>query len=98
MNNKELIEELSGRVGYTYEDTFRLLASLTDAVSAQLQEGRSLDIEGFGAFEVKKEPEHVVVNPLTKQRFLVPPKLVLNFRPSFVWEEKLKRMSGEHDE
>lgn len=90
MNNKELIKELSERLGYTCEDVSRLLDSLTDVVSEQLQEGKLLDIEGFGTFEVKKEPERVVVNPLTKQRFLVPPKLVPDFRPAPIWEEKLK--------
>ena len=90
MNNKELIKELSVRLGCTDEDVSRLLASLTDVIGEQLQEGKSLDIEGFGTLEVKKEPERVVVNPLTKQRFLVPPKLVPDFHPSPAWEEKLK--------
>lgn len=34
--------------------------------------------------------ERVVVNPTTKKRQLVPPKLVLGFRPVAAVKEKLK--------
>ena len=37
---------------------------------------------GFGTFEVKKRLERVMVNPSTGLRMLVPPKLVLNFKPA----------------
>jgi len=39
---------------------------------------------------VKKKMERVVVNPATKQRKLIPPKLVLAFKPSTVLKEKMK--------
>jgi DNA-binding protein HU-beta/integration host factor subunit alpha len=34
--------------------------------------------------------ERVIVNPGTGQRMLVPPKLVLNFKPNQTWKDKLK--------
>lgn len=34
--------------------------------------------------------ERVVVNPANKQRKLIPPKLVLAFKPSAVLKEKMK--------
>ena len=42
------------------------------------------------AFEIKKKLERISVNPVTKQRLLVPPKLVLTFRPSNVLKDKFK--------
>ena len=41
-------------------------------------------------FETKKKMERVMVNPSTGQRMLVPPKLVLNFKPNQTWRDKLK--------
>ena len=41
-------------------------------------------------FETKKKMERVIVNPSTGQRMLVPPKLVLNFKPNQTWKDKLK--------
>lgn len=55
-----------------------------------LEDGDSLMIQGFGNFEVKKKLERVVVNPSTKQRMLVPPKLALTFRPTTALKEKFK--------
>ena len=50
-----------------------------------------LAVQGFGIFDVKKKLERVVVNPATKKRMLVPPKLVLNFKPSNVLKEKAQK-------
>ena len=55
-----------------------------------LDEGNSLSIKGFGNFDVKKKLERVVVNPVSKQKMLVPPKLVLSFKPSAILKDKLK--------
>ena len=55
-----------------------------------LQEGNIVTIQGFGTFEVKKKAERITVNPTTKQRMLVPPKLVLAYRPSGQLKEKFK--------
>ena len=38
-----------------------------------------------------------VVNPISKKRQLVPPKLVLGFRPSDSVKEKLKNGGGENE-
>jgi DNA-binding protein HU-beta/integration host factor subunit alpha len=49
----------------------------------------------FGTFEVKKKMERVMVNPSTGQRMLVPPKLVLNFKPNANWKEQIKNGGDE---
>ena len=43
-----------------------------------------------GSFEVKKKAERISINPSTKQRMLVPPKLVLTYRPSNTLKDKFK--------
>ena len=76
MNNKEFTSELSRRLGYTLKDTSELVTSLLSDMTRQLEEGNMISIQGFGTFEVKKKAERISVNPTTKQRMLVPPKLV----------------------
>ena len=90
MNNKELTGELSRRLGYTNKDAAQLIASMVDIMGEQLQEGKSCVFAGFGTFEVKKKLERIVVNPVSKQRFLVPPKLILSFKPAAALKEKFK--------
>ena len=90
MNNKDFTSELSRRLGYTIKDTSELMSSLLSDMTQELQEGNVVTIQGFGTFEVKKKAERITVNPTTKQRMLVPPKLVLAYRPSGQLEEKFK--------
>ena len=90
MNNKEFIAELASKSGYTNKDTSRLVSSVIDIMTQELQNGNAVVVQGFGTFEVKKKPEKILVNPATKQRMLVPPKLVLTYKPSANLKEKFK--------
>lgn len=90
MNNKEFTSELAERLGYTVKDMSRLISSVLSDMTEQLQEGNSIVIQGFGSFEVKKKAERISINPATKQRMLVPPKLVLAYKPSNVLKDKFK--------
>lgn len=91
MNNKEFLAELSQQTGYGISDTQRLLTNVINAMSDRFQENDSVVIPNFGTFEVKKKLERIMVNPSTQQRMLVPPKLVLSFKPHVAWKEKLKQ-------
>lgn len=90
MNNKEFTSELSRRLGYTLKDTSELVSSLLTNMGEHLQEGNVVTIQGFGSFEVKKKAERISINPTTKQRMLVPPKLVLTYKPSTSLKDKFK--------
>lgn len=81
---------MSRRLGYTIKDTSELIASLLSGMTQQLQEGNTISVQGFGTFEVKKKAERITINPTTKLRMLVPPKLVLNYKPSSVLKDKFK--------
>ena len=90
MNNKEFIAELAERTGYSTKDTQKLASNLIDAMGDAFQEDNSILIPNFGVFETKKKMARIMVNPATGQRMLVPPKLVLSFKPNQTWKDKLK--------
>lgn len=90
MKHKELIIELSNRLGETEQEVEALLASFTDTVSDTLVEGDSLLFQGFGVFEVKKKSERISQNPNGK-KYLVPPKLTPVFRPNIALKEILNK-------
>lgn len=90
MNNKDFIQRLSQKNGMTQDDAQTTLNKAIDIMGDIFQEGDSIQMPNFGTFEVKKRLERVVVNPSTKQRMLVPPKLVLGFKPVASVKEKLK--------
>lgn len=90
MNNKEFTTELSERMGISEKDMPRIIESMMSEMLKQLQDGNTVTIQKFGTFEVKKKAERVSVNPTTKLRMLVPPKLVLAFKPHVLLKEKFK--------
>ncbi len=95
MNNKNFIAELSSRLGMSNDDAQMLVYSLVDVINEAFQEGDAVVVNGFGTFEVKKRMERVILSPTTKKRMLVPPKLVLGFKPAASMKEKLKNGGGE---
>ena len=67
-----------------------MLSSVLGIMTQELQDGNTIAIQGFGTFEVKKKLERISVNPATQQRMLIPPKLVLTYKPSNTLKEKFK--------
>ena len=90
MNNKEFIAELAKRTQATAKDTATMPGAFVDTLTALLEDEDTLVIQNFGAFEVRKKQERVVVNPATQQRMLVPPKLSVSFKPSAALKEKVQ--------
>jgi DNA-binding protein HU-beta len=82
MNSKEFISSLANRTGKSNKEVTSLVSATVSAIISELAEENSVAISGFGTFEVKKKLERVLVNPITKQRMLVPPKIVVSFKPN----------------
>lgn len=90
MKNKELISELSKRMGWTQQEVTNMISAFNSVVSDELMDNNSIYLQGFGQFEVKKKAERITVNPLTGKRYLVPPKLAPVFKPGKTIKDKLK--------
>ena len=82
MNNKEFTSDLANRTKYNSKEVSALVSATVSAIISELSEENTVAISGFGNFEVKKKLERVLVNPTTKQRMLVPPKIVVSFKPN----------------
>ena len=67
-----------------------MVSSVLGIMTQELQDSNTIAIQGFGTFEVKKKLERISVNPITQQRMLIPPKLVLTYKPSNTLKEKFK--------
>ena len=79
MNNKDFLNAVSRRMGISQKEVQAMANAFAKALSENLDDENSLNVPGFGSFEVKKKLERVVVSPITKKRKLVPPKLALAF-------------------
>lgn len=91
MNTKELITELRNRLNLEEDKAEMLFDSTIKTIEKELLNNNSVNIQGFGMFEVRKKEERISVNPVTKQRMLVPPKLTLAFKPSSILKERINK-------
>jgi len=89
MNNKEFISALSAKTGFSTKETAQMTSDVISVITNELTEENAIGITGFGTFEVKKKLERVLVNPATKQRMLVPPKMVVSFKPNTGMKDKV---------
>lgn len=90
MNNKEFIADLVSRTNLSSKEVTLLASATVSAIIGELQEENTVFIPGLGSFEVKKKLERVLVNPNTKQRMLIPPKMTVSFKPNTSLKSKVK--------
>lgn len=79
---------MASRTKMKSSEVQRVMDTLLNAMGDSFVEGDSVQLPNFGTFEVKKKLERIIVNPSTGQRMLVPPKLVLGFRPNTSWKKR----------
>ncbi len=90
MEYKDFITTLAQRIGVEREDTEAMMGGFCRIVTERCVQQDTVSIQGLGSFEARKKMERVSVNPTTGQRMLIPPKVVMVFKPSSVIKSKLK--------
>ena len=89
MNNKEFVNALATRLQKNPQAVKQQIEALVNTMASMLDEGATLTVQGFGTYEVKKKKERIIIHPITKQRQLVPPKLLVAFKPSPTLKDKI---------
>ncbi|MBQ3930476.1 MAG: HU family DNA-binding protein [Paludibacteraceae bacterium] len=90
MNNKELIDTLSERLGVSKRVVSKMLSATTHTMVQSITEDKCITLQGFGMFEVRRKLDRILFNPASGRQMIVPPKLTLVFKPSDTYKEKLK--------
>jgi nucleoid DNA-binding protein len=90
VEHKELVKKLQQRLDYRREDVEAMLDSFCDTIVERCSQMDTIMLQGLGTFEVRKKMERVSVNPATGKRMLIPPKLVLVFKPNSAIKSQLK--------
>lgn len=89
MDNKTLTDTLSKNLGISRETVAELIESMASGLGEIASEFDSLTIPSFGTFEPKKRMERIAIHPASGKRLLVPPKIVLTFRPTPSLKQKV---------
>lgn len=89
MDTKTLIEKACANVNIDSSQGRLIVDTFADMLAQCGSENDSIAIPGFGTFEAKKRLERVNVHPSTGRRMLLPPKIVLAFKPSASLKQKV---------
>jgi nucleoid DNA-binding protein len=90
MNTSELTSSLAQRLSLSKPAVTQRLEDAVVAITSELVKGHSISFDDFGTLEIKKREERIIVHPVSEKRMLVPPELVVNFRASESFNDKLK--------
>ncbi|HGJ5874784.1 MAG TPA: HU family DNA-binding protein [Arsenophonus apicola] len=86
MNKTELINKVSEKSGLTKKDAEKAVNAFTKTVTEALKSGNSVQLVGFGSFQVKQRAARDGRNPKTGEAL----KIAAANVPSFKAGQKLK--------
>ena len=97
MDNKTFIDKLAADSGIDKSKCISLLEEFTETLGTILEEDTSVSIPSFGIFELRKRKERILSHPSdSSKRLLIPPKLVMSFKPSNILKNKINNI--DYDE
>ena len=93
MTKKEIVKQISERIGLTQLKTKEIVQQTFDAIVDTLIEVGRIELRNFGVFEVKMRKARKARNPRTGERVDVEPKMVVTFKPGKEMEERVRQMT-----
>ena len=98
MTKKEIVKQISERIGLTQLKTKEIVQQTFNAIVDTLIEVGRIELRNFGVFEVKRRKARKARNPRTGDKVDVPPKNVVTFKPGKEMEERVRQMTNVPDE
>ena len=90
MTKSELVTKLFGKLPTLKEDDITLsVALLLESVRVTLENGRRVEIRGFGSFALNYRPPRNGRNPKSGEAVVVPSKYVPHFKPGKELKERV---------
>ena len=68
MTKAELVTMVASKSGLSKKDTEKAIAGMIDTITETLAKGDSIQLVGFGTFEVRERAARTGINPRTKEK------------------------------
>ena len=81
MTKKELIVSVAEKAEISKKDAEKAVNAVIDTICGELSSGNSVQLTGFGSFEVRERKEKTCLNPQTKEKMTVPATKTPAFKP-----------------
>ena len=80
MTKAELVTAISEKTGFTKKECEAALTSFIETVTDTLAKGESIQLVGFGTFEVRERAAREGINPRTKEKIEIAATKVPEFK------------------
>ena len=97
MTKKEIVKQISEKLGMTQLKTKEIVQQTFDAIVETLLVEKRIELRNFGVFEVKRRKARKARNPRTGERVDVEPKYVVTFKPGKEMEERVRKLDKKVD-
>ncbi len=91
MTKKEFVSALSEKTGLSKKDAEVFVNAFIDTITEELASGGSVNLTGFGSFEVRSRKEKTCINPQTKEKMLVPATKSPAFKPGKALKDEISK-------
>ena len=90
MNRTELVASMAEQSGLSKKDAEAAVKAFIDVVTNELKNRGSVQLVGFGTFEVRNRPARTGRNPQTKETITIPASKVPAFKAGKALKEAIK--------
>lgn len=85
-----MVSAIASETGVTKKDTESVLKSVFNNIAGALAKGESVQIVGFGTFEVRERAARQGLNPQTKEKIDIPAAKVPAFKAGKALKEQVR--------
>ena len=82
MNKTGLVNEIAAKAQLNKVDAKKALEATLETIAEALKNEDKVQLIGFGTFAVVDKPERTGINPLTKEKLVIPARKVVKFKPA----------------
>lgn len=82
MNKTGLVNEIAVKAQLNKVDAKKALEATLETIAEALKNEDKVQLIGFGTFAVVDKPERTGINPLTKEKIVIPARKVVKFKPA----------------
>lgn len=82
LNKKVLSENVAEQFELTKKSGTEIVNYILESITENLANGGTVELSGFGKFEVRHRPERPGINPATKERIVIKASNSAAFKPA----------------
>ena len=91
MNKTELVAAVAEQTGFSKKDAEKAVNAVIESITEALANGESVQLVGFGTFEVKDRAARKGVNPRTKEEITIEASKLPSFKAGKALKEAVSK-------